>query len=157
MSAHCSSRLVVLALLGALPAVASADEPGAWDQAAVTELATRLTRVVGELWNDLGSDAPGAPDADEERRWRMRDDLRLLKGQCRYLQGELERGLGRANTLPAFQRIDKLRASAAENARTVRASPGLVAKIDEARGILLELAAFYGVEITLPPPIEPAP
>ncbi len=138
-----------LALLLALP---SAAEVKPWDQEAVTGLAVQLTNKVNGLRKDLKR-GPGSSMASmqEYARYEFMDTLRLIESETGYLARRLRDGEGHNDTIPVYQRLQRLVRSAADLGRRLFIDEATQQRIDKAGAVLDELAAYYEPPQESPP------
>jgi len=147
-----SPLLPALAALFAIPLLASAahhekDEPAPipWDQAAVADLAHRLSRHAEHLRQAVrklaGTDniASGQNLASE----RLIRTQRRIRSECDRLKGQVEDGKGREDTANSFRRIDELHRDAAEDLRRLFLTEADIERVKEGRAMLDELRLYY--------------
>lgn len=149
--------LLWIAMAAGLPGGAVADEheasvagaeaqapSAAWDQATVTELAGKLADAVNGLRDSARALPPDhLASGQNAPRMRLMDKLRLIERETRSLRDELAKGEGKDSTLPIFERIDRERRIAAEDARRMFFPETTLEKIRAARDVLEQLRPFY--------------
>ncbi len=133
--------LLLPALLLIAPGGASAQEK-AWDQEAVTTLATDLAAQVKDLRQSLKR-GPGSSMAtmQERSRYNFMDLLRLIESETGHLARRLGEGYG--ETAPVYRRLQRLVSNAQEEGRRLFIDEPTQERIDKAGGILDELALYY--------------
>jgi hypothetical protein len=138
----------ILTLAGTAPAL----DVETWDQERVTDVATQFETVVDQLFRAARLET-WEPMQRKNAIYLIVQDLRALRRHSTRLAAQLREGQGRDETLPLFERIERV-------VRDIRAKRGMApilqgkeAEIDAARGKLEELSAFYGR--TLPPVAAP--
>jgi hypothetical protein len=128
---------------------APAPDPTAWDQERAASQAADLDTALSGLRDALRNEPSASivPGGGSMQRHRIRDRLRVMENESRFLAEQLKGGSSRDETLPVFERIDLIRRDAVEDARRIFLSKPVLDKIDAARGPLEELAKLYGVEL----------
>ena len=77
------------------------------------------------------------------RMFRIADQLRLIESEATSLHARLARGAGMDETLPTYQRIQRLRRQAQTNANRSDVSAQTQPQLDRANAVLTQLAPFY--------------
>ncbi len=133
------------------PAVSAAPPPTAiaWNQEQAATMAADLAQALNGLRDALRRepDSSIVPGGGSRQKHRVRDRLRLMETESKYLASQLRDGRGRDETLPVFKRINEIRRDTADDARRMFLQEPVLAKIDAAREPLEELAGFYGVKL----------
>jgi hypothetical protein len=144
--------LVVIGMI-ALASPATALDVEEWDQKQIASLATQLESVVNKLYESARVDT-WEPMTRKNVIYLIVQDLKTLKRLTERLARQLNEGEGREATSALFERIGRV-------VRDIRAKRGMAPiledsedEIDEARGQLNALAAFYGQQ-PLPPVATP--
>ena len=153
------AALLVL-ILGLCPVAAAAEDtpdvsaapapdPTAWNQERASSQAADLETALSGLRQALRNEPSASivPGGGSRQRHRIRDRLRLMENESRYLASQLKEGRGRDETLPVFERIDEIRRDVVQDARRIFLQKPVLDKIDAARGPLEELAKLYGVQL----------
>jgi hypothetical protein len=128
---------------------APAPDPTAWNQERAASQAADLEAALSGLRTALRNEPSASivPGGGSRQRHRIRDRLRLMENESKYLASQLKDGIGRDETLPVFERIDEIRRDVVQDARRIFLQKPVLDKIDAARGPLEELAGLYGVEL----------
>jgi hypothetical protein len=151
-------RLLALVLVAA-PALASppasAADATAWDQAAVTQLASQLKDACIKLYDEnyaeqgLGIAGGLAMAADP---YRLQHTLQRLEEQSFGLADALKKGKGRDQTTPQVEDIGELADDAREILARMFVEHPLQKRIETARAIWVKLLPYYGLPAPPPPP-----
>jgi hypothetical protein len=140
---RCLAVLAAL-VLWAAPALAQAPPPAAWDQAKVTAIAKQLAEATGTLYDAVKKVPPPAMGAQRKSFYNATQSLRRLGSETRSLAAQLENGEGKDETLPTYKHIQMIRRDAAEEGRSAGVIPDdVLAKVDKARDLLLQLSGYY--------------
>lgn len=161
------SIIVRTALLGLSVLIASAStgtatavetDAAAWNQQEVTALAASFEQAVDDLV-DKAQIEKGQGDKGATQRadiYLLVEDLKSLNRHSRQLSTQLGKGLGRAETDALFRRmmsiVRDIRAQREEKMPLLENSGD---EIERARGILEQLARYYGE--AMPPPVAAPP
>lgn len=140
------SRLAVAAGLVSLLAVAA---PGAlaetaWDQKAVTDLATKMAKSVKDL-NLTVKKNPEAQAGSPQRRaqFNARESLRLMVNVSQRLASQLQAGEDKDATLGTFKRFQSLRRDAEDEGRKGNIPAPTLEKLVSAQALMDQLAPYY--------------
>lgn len=128
----------------AIPAAAT--DAREWDQTKVTALAAQLQQGVNGLRSEIRSVDTHVMSTQSLALFRLRDNLRVIEGETRHLHTELENGMGRDETLHAFERILRLRRDCAEEMRRLSMAQKTLDRIDGARVVVREMSPYYGLD-----------
>jgi hypothetical protein len=136
----------VLTLLGGVSGAVADEDP--WNQEQAVKLAKQLADQVGDIRVTMKKAAPGTVGITKQKRYRLEEDLRLMRNSTRHLARQLEAGKGREETLPTAQRVAMFIRDARVDASGWTPPEWIETKIDSARSTLSELAALYGAELS---------
>ena len=131
-----------LAMTLLLAAPASRAELAAWDQAAVTALGKELETAADALYYTFVNQPPPTLGSMQTYYYRLKQEVRLLRVEARWLAESLEKGAGREETLPVYDHMMQL-------VRAARLDAGRVAVQDVGeraavvRGVLNQLGPYY--------------
>jgi len=148
MNARLASRLALAAALAAAPAAA---EVAPWDQGRVTALARELVAATGALYDAFFKQPrpPATPRSNRDYH-RLKADLRRIQNEARGLLGDLERGEGAEETLPAFENLMVTVNWARERAQSVFTTEDVRQRASAVRAILNQLAPYYDPDAPAP-------
>jgi hypothetical protein len=157
--AHSTFALAVAAPFLLLSPARAAEEAAApakaWDQAAVTALAGQLAKACDALYDEYyktpGSSGGAVGTGQSKASYRLKHVLRRIDEATKQLAGALAAGQGRDETEPQVEDIGMLARDARQQLSRMYVQSPLQARIDTARGLWQQLAAYYG----LPLPPEP--
>lgn len=135
----------VMALLVGAHASAQTE---AWNQEKVTALAKELESSVSGLRDAVRRSPLRENPQQKTRIFRIADQLRLIESESASLHARLARGEGMDETLPSFQRIQRLRRSAQSLANRTDVSAQTQPKLDRANQVLGQMAPFYPAPAT---------
>jgi hypothetical protein len=134
--------LVVLAASLLFGAHASA-QTEAWNQEKVTGLAKELESAVSGLRDALRKSPMWENPQQKRTLYRISDKLRLIESESASLHAYLAKGAGMEETLPAYERIQRLRRDAQVLAKKTDVSAFTQPKLDRANQVLGLLAPYY--------------
>jgi len=118
----------------------------AWDQERVTALADELEKSVSGL-RDAVRKSPTWENPQQKRTlYRISDKLRLIESESASLHAQLVRGAGMDETLPAYERIQRLKRDAQVLAKKTDVSAFTKPKLDRATEVLSQIAPYYPQE-----------
>ncbi len=157
-------RIVLLSLMSiavlcmsASPGLAE-DTPALakWDQERATMIADELSTEAKKLRQVVRKAFGGAQigSGAAQSRYRLRDLLRLIENETRYLRRQLENGKNREETMPVYRRLMTTILDARENARRTYLSQDILAQADKMRDALMRLSAYYDPNANANPNIE---
>ncbi len=130
-----------LGLLAALPSHALEQSP--WNQERVTALARELELAVSGL-RDAVRKSPMWENPQQKRTlYRIADKLRLIESESISLHAQLAKGAGMEETLPNYNRIQRLKRDAQVLAAKTDVSAITKPKLDRANEILAQIEPFY--------------
>lgn len=134
--------------------------PKAWDQKAVTALATKLAGALKDL-NVTVRKTPEATMGSPNRRaqYQVREEVKLLVSISQRLATQLREGEDKDATLPTYRRLQSVRRDAAESGRKAGIPAPTLEKVVSARAVLDELEPYYldAPEAAAPAPSAEAP
>ncbi len=134
--------LAVSILGGVSGAVAEEEDP--WQQEEAARLSKQLADQVGDLRLTMKQAIPGTVGTTRKNRFRLEEDIRMIRNAAKHLAAQLEAGKGRDETLPTAQNIGMfIRAARADAAGWVPPE-WIETKLDAARGTLEKLVPLYG-------------
>ncbi|CAG1004526.1 hypothetical protein MYXO_03293 [Myxococcaceae bacterium] len=115
-----------------------------WDQKAVTAIAVKLEKALGDL-NVTVRRQPQATVGTPQRRaqFQARESLRLLVNTSQRLTSQLEAGEDLDATLPTYRRLQMLRRDAERAGRRGQIPAPTLERVVSVRGLLDELSPFY--------------
>jgi len=119
-----------------------------WDQARAAKLARQLTNEIEEIRRQMSTQPEGAGGITRSRRFRLQDDLRMLRHSTQFLARKLEAGGDREETRPTARRVGSFLRDARANAAGAVATAPMREKIDAANVTIAALAALYGADPT---------
>ena len=111
----------------------------------MTAIAADLAEAVDQL-RDAFRDSPVGKtigSGQEAAQLRMRDRLRLLKNESRFLANSLKEGAGREETLSVYERVGTLARDAREEARKMFLPQQLMDKVVQAGAAWRRLTPYY--------------
>ena len=135
-AAGLASTLVLLA--NAAPAET------AWDQKAVTSIATKLSHSLKDL-NVTVKKNPQAQVGSPQRRaqYNARESLRLLVNVSQRLAAQLQAGEDKDATLPTYKRMQLLRREAEDEGRKGQIPAPTLEKVVSMQALMDQLAPYY--------------
>jgi hypothetical protein len=135
--------LLVLCLLGAAPAAMAA--PALWDAAKVTELSRDL-EVASRLLYDSFEKLPPLEKGSAHTRqyFRLKQEVRHLMRESRWLARALEKGHAQEEAQPAFESISTAYDWARKDAEGVATNADFQQKADAVGKLVAALAPFFG-------------
>jgi hypothetical protein len=141
------SRLAMgaaLALVLSLSASSVWAETKAWDQKAVTAIATKLASALRDLRVTVRK-SPQATKGSPQRRsqFTARETLRMLVITSQRLAGQLQAGDDQDATLPTFRRLQSLRRDAEQDGRRADIAAPTLERIASAQALVDQLAPYY--------------
>ena len=116
----------------------------AWDQKAVTGIATQLATSVKDL-NLTVKKIPNAQTGSPQRRaqYSARESLKLLVTVSQRLASQLKAGEDKDATLPTFKRLALIRRDAEEDGRKANMQAPTLEKVVSAQALMDQLAPYY--------------
>jgi hypothetical protein len=142
------SLSLTLALSVALHASAQTET---WNQEKTAALAGELESAVSGL-RDAVRKSPAWENPQQKRTlYRIADKLRLIESESASLHAQLVKGAGMDETLPTYERIQRLKRDAQVLAKKTDVSAFTKPKLDRATEVLSQIAPYY------PPRKEPKP
>ncbi len=141
---------VVFVAMALLVGAHASAQTEAWNQEKVTALAKELESAVSGLRDAVRRSPLMENPQQKARLFRISDKLRLIESECVSLHAHLARGAGMEETLPMFERIQRLRRQTQSMANRTDVSALTQPKLDRANEVLAQLAPFY----TSPTPPE---
>lgn len=140
---------VLLVAFGLLVAPRAFAQTEAWNQEKVAALAGELESAVSGL-RDAVRKSPTWQNPQQKRTlYRISDKLRLIESEATSLHAQLVKGAGMEETLPTYERIQRLKRDVQVQAKKTDVSAFTQPKLDRATQVLGLLAPFY------PAPPEP--
>ncbi len=115
----------------------------AWNQEKTAALAGELESAVSGL-RDAVRKSPMWENPQQKRTlYRISDKLRLIESESASLHAQLVKGAGMDETLPTYERIQRLKRDAQVLAKKTDVSAFTKPKLDRATEVLNLLAVFY--------------
>jgi len=130
----------------------------AWDQKAVTAIATKLAATLHDLRVNVRRNpqmTKGSPA--RQAQFTARESLRLLVITSQRLSSQLQAGEDRDATLPTYRRLQMLRRDAEQDARRANIPAPTLDKIASAQTLLDQLAPYFEETPAAAPAAQPAP
>jgi hypothetical protein len=147
--------IVPLAMALSLSASASRAEVAAWNQAEVTALAKELETATRELYDTfIKKPAPSVASMQSHAYYRLKQEVRLLRGEARQLAASVEKGEGREQTLPIYDHLMQLVRIARDDAAKTFNTQDVVERAVAVRGVLNQLGPYYDPDFQ---PLAPHP
>jgi hypothetical protein len=116
-----------------------------WDQAKLTILPQQLATAATELRRDFAEQPVPEPGSKQSRAYHLvSDDLRLMESESAELAARIAKGASADESYPVYRRMRNLITDARADASTMTVPHSLQEKIEEARGILIQLDPYYG-------------
>jgi hypothetical protein len=141
--------LVVVGLLGAAPASQAQLAP--WDPPKVTELARNLevaTRLLYDSFDKLPPLEKGA--AHTRQYFRLKQEVRHMMREARWLARALEKGQTQEETLPGFESIATAMRWTRNDAKGVQTNADFEQKSGAASDALAALAPYFDPSAAAP-------
>jgi hypothetical protein len=121
-----------------------------WDQAKLTILTKQLATTAKELRSEFGKQPVPETGSKESRAYHLvSDDLRLMESESAELAARIARGASADESYPVYRRMRNLITDARADASEMTFPHPVQEKIEEARGILIQLDPYYG-DISFP-------
>ncbi len=116
----------------------------AWDQKAVTSIATKLSHSLKDL-NVTVKKNPQAQVGSPQRRaqYNARESLRLLVNVSQRLAAQLQAGEDKDATLPTYKRMQLLRREAEDEGRKGQIPAPTLEKVVSMQALMDQLAPYY--------------
>ncbi len=157
-----------LALLLSVFASGAFAQAAAWDQKAVTAIATKLEAALRDLQITVRQNPQTQLGSSQRRaQFTARESLRLLVSTSQRLASQLRAGEDLDATLPTYRRLQMLRRDAERAARRADIQAPTIERIASAQALIDQLMPFYGTAATeeeaaeaaadAAAPAEPAP
>lgn len=143
MSRTSRLRALPAALAAAILLLGAGSAQAAWDQGKVTALSEKLEQEMDALYRELGKLPPDLTFSQRRAQYQLRDDLRLLRNNCRHFSAELKQGKDKEETLPVFKRIRTLRRNAEENARKTTIQDSTMERMLAVGAVILQIEPYY--------------
>jgi hypothetical protein len=122
-----------------------------WNQERVTALAKELETAVSGL-RDAVRKSPAWDNPLQKRTlYRIADKLRLIESEAIHLHAQLANGAGMDETLPAYQRLQRLKRDAQVLAKKTDVSAFTQPKLDAATSVLAQIEPYYPPQPTVKP------
>ena len=122
-------------------------EEDPWQQERAAKLARQLADQTDDLRLTIKKAAPGSIGITRRKRYRLEEDLRLIRNSSKHLARKLEDGKGREETLATAQRIAAFIRDARVDAMGWTPPEWVESKLDPARNTVSDLAELYGAEL----------
>jgi len=142
------AALVALALAWA-PVRGALAQSEIWNQEKVAALAGELESAVSGLRDAVRKSPMWQNPQQKQTLYRIADKLRLIESEAASLHAQLTRGAGMQESLPNYERLQRLRRDAQVLAKKTDVSAVTQPKLDRATQVLNQLAPYY--------PAQPAP
>jgi hypothetical protein len=124
-------------------------EPTPWNQERVTALAKELETAVSGL-RDAVRKSPAWENPQQKRRlYEIADKLRLIESEAIHLHAQLAKGADMEETLPAYQRLQRLKRDAQVLAMRTDVSAITQPKLDAATSVLAQIEPYYPPQPTV--------
>jgi len=120
-----------------------------WDQEKTAALAGELESAVSGLRDAVRKSPMWGNPQQKRTLYRIADKLRLIESESASLHAQLVKGAGMDETLPTYERIQRLRRDAQVHAAKTDVSAFTKPKLDRATEVLGLIAPYY------PPQKEP--
>ncbi len=128
-------------------ATSAMDEEDPWQQEKAAKLARKLADQTNDIRMTIKKATPGSMGIMRRKRFRLEEDIRLLRNTSKHLANQLEAGKGREETLPSARRLGMFIRDARVDAYGWVPPEWIETKIDVARNTLRELAGLYGATL----------
>ena len=139
-----ASLLLVAAVAVIAPSPAFA-QAAAWDQTKVTALARDLEVATRLLYDGFDELPPLEKGARHTRAYfRLKQEVRHMKRESRWLARALERGHTQEEALPGFESVVTAMNGARKDAAEVKTTAEFQKQADSVSGILAALAPYFG-------------
>ncbi len=127
----------------------------AWDQQKVTQIASQLAEAVSGVYDEFRKQPPSdIASMQQNARFRLQDELRLLESETHVLVRQLKAGDGLDATQPIYDRIGVVARDARENARKQMTVESIQKRVDRAEELWTQLTPYY---TNTPAPAEKNP
>jgi len=138
-----SPVLLVLAFAVWVPSAGFA-ELAKWDQERVTAIGGELTKACDALYDTFRKEPQSTIGSGQSSAYyRLRQLIRRVKGEARYLSSSLAKGEGYDQTLPIYDNLSILVRDASEDARRMFSSGFVLEKATAAGDLLRRIAPYY--------------
>jgi len=137
--------LAATILGGVSGAVAAEEDP--WQQEQAAKLARQLADQVADLRLTMKQAIPGTVGTTRRNRFRLEEDIRMIRSAAKHLAVQLEAGKGREETLPTARNLGMYIRAARVDASGWVPPEWIETKLGAARGTLEELVPLYGVTL----------
>jgi hypothetical protein len=116
-----------------------------WNQERVAAIALDLAAAVDQMQDAFRASPIGSSigSGQANAQLRMRDRMRLLRNESRYLSNALKEGAGRSETLSVYERLGTLARDAREEARKMFLPDPVLSKITAAGDVWRRLTPYY--------------
>jgi hypothetical protein len=145
---------VFLAFAGLLGTAAAAGaELAPWDPPKVTDLARQLEVATRQLYDTFEKLPPLEKGSQHTRTYfRLKQEVRHMKREARWLARALEKNLGQEETLPSFESLRAAMRGARQDAGNVQTSSEFQQNADAVEMLLDRLAPYYDPTAKPPAP-----
>ena len=134
-------------ILGGVSGAAAAEEEDPWQQEQAAKLARQLSDQVADLRLTMKQAIPGTVGTTRRKRFRLEEDIRMIRSAAKHLAIQLEAGKGREETLPTARNLGMYIRAARVDASGWVPPQWIETKLGAARGTLAELVPLYGVTL----------
>jgi hypothetical protein len=150
---HIARLLGALAIAGLLIAPSARGELAAWDQAQVTALAKELATATDSLQDTfLKQPPPDVGSLKTHSYYRLKQLVRMLRGEASMLAKSVESGDGREQTVWIYETLMSFARGARDEAGRVFVTNDVGERAAAVRGVLNQLGPYYDPDFqTLPP------
>ena len=145
MSTRPAIHLILpLAMALVLSAPPSRAELTAWDQADATALAKELETAAHALHDAFAKKPPPSVGSTQSQAYyRLKQEVRVLRGEARELAASLEKGEGREQTLPIYDHLMQLVRIARDDAAKTFNTQDVGERAAAVRRVLNQLGPYY--------------
>lgn len=149
MTRHVARLTLLFVALGLFGAARASSQTETWNQEKVAALAGELESAVSGLRDAIRKSPTWENPQQKRTLYRISDKLRLIESESASLHAQLVKGAGMEETLPTYERIQRLKRDAQVLAKKTDVSAFTKPKLDRATEVLNLIAPFY--------PPQPAP
>ena len=140
----CAARIAVLfVVLGLFFAARASAQTESWNQEKTAALAGELESAVSGLRDAVRKSPTWENPQQKQTLYRISDQLRLIESESASLHAQLVKGAGMDETLPTYERIQRLKRDVQVLAKKTDVSAFTQPKLERATEVLNRLAVFY--------------
>ena len=140
----CAVRIAVLfVVFGLFDAARASAQTETWNQEKAAALAGELESAASGLRDAVRKSPMWENPQQKPTLYRISDKLRLIESESASLHAQLVKGAGMDETLPTYERIQRLKRDAQVLAKKTDVSAITKPKLERATDVLNRLAVFY--------------